>query len=302
MAFAMTFCPGIAWIIAQLPSKSIVIEYLNFEYSIWRIFLFFCALMSGFTSLGLSFLPESPKFYLAHNQHEKAMKVMRMIFSWNTKQPISDYPVEEIRLDENYVARTRERSFFKLMWNQTIPLFQSPFLLNTLRTSFLMFLLFAGSSGFYMWTPDILNILMRNNDTDSTVCHVVLDVVEHRSLWVFFKVFILNSFKYWEFSIFFQKSNIHRHKLWICRRCESLRNNFWDGSCVFNYLLHQRTRNQQYWKKESSEFLVFCLWSLLYIFGMGRRFLSDFVSHGDIFDFGSLWQYFKRYSGGHVSN
>lgn len=173
MAFAMTFCPLIAWLIALLPSKSLHIPVLDIDYSIWRIFLFFCAILDGLASLGLLFLPESPKFYLAQNEHDKALEVMRTIFSWNTKARPEDYPIEYIELDETFAHTRKNKSFFKLMWHQTIPLFKTPFLIDTARTAFLMFSLFAASSGFYMWTPDILNTMMKTNQTESTVCSII---------------------------------------------------------------------------------------------------------------------------------
>lgn len=178
MAFAMTFCPGIAWIVAYLPSNAIHVEFIDFQFSIWRIFLLLCASLSGITSLGLYFMPESPKFYIAQNENEKAVQVMAKIYQWNTKNPPQEYPVTEITLDENYLTQYKEHSFFKSMWKQTVPLIEKQFLLNTVRTSFLMFILFAASSGFYLWTPNILNTIMKNNTTDLGVCEIVGDVAQ----------------------------------------------------------------------------------------------------------------------------
>lgn len=182
MAFAMTFCPLIAWMVALMPSKSIHIPVLEFDYSIWRIFLFFCASLDGLVSLGLLFLPESPKFYLAQHRQDDALKVMKMIYSCNKNAPGDEYPVEKLELGEDIVEPNKDLSFLKLMWHQTVPLFKTTYLLNTVRTSFLMFSLFAASSGFYMWTPDILNTMNKSNQTESTVCSVIGDVISGRNL------------------------------------------------------------------------------------------------------------------------
>lgn len=181
MAFALTFCPGVAWAILKfqhIASISFIIPVIEMNYSIWRIFLLLCSSLSGMIMILLCFLPESPKFLLAHGKHEEALKILSNIYRRN-KGTDSAYPVNNIVLNELLVRRQTENlSIFTQVWRQTSPLFKSALLVNTLRTSFIMFSLFAASSGFFMWTPDILNKLLDYRNMNYTVCHVIDDVVK----------------------------------------------------------------------------------------------------------------------------
>jgi MFS transporter, VNT family, synaptic vesicle glycoprotein 2 len=185
MAFALTFCPGVGWLILKfqhVATISFVIPIIEMNYSIWRIFLLLCSLLSGVVSILLFFLPESPKFLLAQEKHDEALNILKDIYRRN-KNTDSAYPVDKIWLDEFLVKKqTKRPSFFRQVWIQTSPLFKSPLLSNTLRTSFIMFSLFAASSGFFMWTPDILNKLLDYRDQNYTVCHVIDDVLKHKRM------------------------------------------------------------------------------------------------------------------------
>lgn len=184
MAFALTFCPGVAWLILKfqhIAALSFVIPVIELNYSIWRIFLLLCASLSGFVSILLCFLPESPKFLLAQGKHDEALKILQLIYRWNRKSDA--YPVTQICLNELLTKKsTQTTTFCNKIWRQVSPLFKSPLLSNTVRTSFVMFSLFAASSGFFMWTPDILNKLQDYRGQNYTVCHVIDDVIQMKKL------------------------------------------------------------------------------------------------------------------------
>lgn len=180
MAFALTFCPGLGWLILKfehIASINFFIPIIQMNFSIWRIFLLICASVSGFVSILLFFLPESPKFLLAQGRHDEVLKILRKIYRWNNNKMV--YDVDRIYLDELLAKKTSQRPpFLHQLWNQTSPLFKSPLLKNTLKTSFVMFSLFAASSGFFLWTPDILNKLQDYKTFNNlTVCDVIDDVV-----------------------------------------------------------------------------------------------------------------------------
>lgn len=185
MAFALTFCPGVAWLILtfqHIATLSFVIPILEMNYSIWRIFLLLCSLLSGVTAVLLCFLPESPKFLLAQEKHDEALKILKEINRRNRK-PDSIYPVIAISLNELLLEKSSQTlTFRQQVVKQTSPLFKPPLLVNTIRTSFIMFSLFAASSGFFMWTPDILNKLLDYRDMNYTVCDVIDEVVKHKKL------------------------------------------------------------------------------------------------------------------------
>lgn len=185
MAFALTFCPGVAWLILKfehVASLGFVVPLIGMDYSIWRIFLLACSSLSGIVMILLCFLPESPKFLLAQERHDEALKILEGIYRRN-KKTSSSFPVHTITLDELLLKRSSEATpFFSQVWRQTSPFFKPPLLGNTLRTSFIMFSLFAASSGFFMWTPDILNKLQSYRGQNYTVCHVIDEVVKSKNL------------------------------------------------------------------------------------------------------------------------
>lgn len=158
-------------------TASFVIPIIEMKYGTWRILLLLCSLLSGTTSILLCFLPESPKFLLAQEKHDEALSILKEVYHRNRKQ-VSIYPVTAITLDELLVKRSSEDlTFWQQVLKQTSPLFKSPLLINTIRTSFIMFSIFAASSGFFMWTPDILNKLLDYRYKNYTVCDVVDEVV-----------------------------------------------------------------------------------------------------------------------------
>lgn len=185
MAFALTFCPGVAWLILtfqHIASISFFIPLIDMNYSIWRLFLLLCSLLSGSVSILLCFLPESPKFLLAQEKHDEALKILQDIYRRNRRTD-GAYPVHNIILNELLAKKETETvSFLRQVVQQTSPLFKPPLLINTARTCFIMFSLFAASSGFFMWTPDILNKLLDHRNQDQTVCQVIDDVVKLKEL------------------------------------------------------------------------------------------------------------------------
>lgn len=181
MAFALTFCPAIGWIIIESESVAFVIPLIEMKYAAWRIFLLISSLLAGIVSILLCFLPESPKFLLAQGRHDEALEILRSIHRMNfgTKKL---YQIDNVHLNETplLVREHRNISIFRQIWEQTSPLFKSPYLCNTLKTIFCMFSLFAGSSGFFMWTPDVLNKLLDFKDDGHTVCDVIDKVIMTR--------------------------------------------------------------------------------------------------------------------------
>lgn len=126
----------------------------------------------------LLFLPESPKFLLAQGRDAEALKTLEEIFVRNSNSnEEGTYPVKYVYLGENQLAIGQDVSFFKLVWNQTVPLFKSPLLINTAKTSFIMFSLLSVSSGFFMWVPEILNKSLDYKEREMFVCDVINEVM-----------------------------------------------------------------------------------------------------------------------------
>jgi MFS transporter, VNT family, synaptic vesicle glycoprotein 2 len=168
MAFSLTLSPSLGWIFLQIDANSFV------HFSMWRVFLLVCSSISFVIAVSLYFLAESPKFLLAKQRDDEALKVLERIYKWN-KGGRGVFGVTKIDINE---AMLNNSNSSQSCWAKSIPLFKPPLLKSTLKISFLMFSFFANSSGFFMWTPDILNQIL--DYPNLTVCEVTDKVIISR--------------------------------------------------------------------------------------------------------------------------
>jgi len=87
--------------------------------------------------------------FSAQNRETDAVDVLEMIYNSNNKKALFAYPVKFITPETCGVAAVG-RSFCKVFWHQVAPLFHPPLLLHTIKASFVMFVVFSISSGFYV--------------------------------------------------------------------------------------------------------------------------------------------------------
>lgn len=73
-----------------------------FLYNSWRIFLAICSIPSVLVAVFLFFLPESPKYLLTRNEHQKALEVFKQIYATNTGNDPEMYPVSFVSVDIEY--------------------------------------------------------------------------------------------------------------------------------------------------------------------------------------------------------
>lgn len=84
---------ALAWIIIP---RDIGYRSPMFLYNSWRIFLAICSIPSILVAVFLFFLPESPKFLLTRNDHQKALEVFKQIYATNTGNDPDMYPVSSL--------------------------------------------------------------------------------------------------------------------------------------------------------------------------------------------------------------
>lgn len=183
MAFGMIYLPLLAWCIIPLDAQ-LNLQFLGTRYGLWRLYLLLTSLNAVLILCGISFLPESPKFLLIGKQHDQVLEILARIYRWNQGKSEQTFPVKSIALDaiDSAFAEEMQRKTsagLRYVWDQTVPLFRPPLAGNTARASFLMFGLFASSSGLFMWIPDILNVYINYKDESITICQVV-DII-HRN-------------------------------------------------------------------------------------------------------------------------
>jgi len=162
------------------------ISVIDLDYKTWRLFIIVCGSLSALCGFTFMFLPESPKFIFATGNEEEALKILQKMFVINTGRPAEEYEVLEIVKDAEYMEAVNQLHIkrtccafetFKLMWAQTVPLFQKEHRKNTFLACCIQFLIFLTSNGLYMFFPEILNRMADFMDghagVSSTVCQIL---------------------------------------------------------------------------------------------------------------------------------
>ncbi|XP_058825939.1 synaptic vesicle glycoprotein 2C isoform X3 [Topomyia yanbarensis] len=190
MAFGMIYLPIMAWFIIPLDADqhlNLYVGPLQMRYSLWRAYLILSSFASVLIICGMVYLPESGKFLLSTTgENEKVLQILTKMYCWNHGKPEYTFPVKSVALDaidSAFADEMRRKSSLGLryVWEQTVPLFRQPLLGNTIRAAFLMFGLFAASSGLFMWMPDILNTYINYKESQITICQVVEIIHRNRT-------------------------------------------------------------------------------------------------------------------------
>lgn len=146
----------------------------------------------------MTFLPESPKFQLAMGKPKESLDIMRKMYASNTGNPkevsntaidpyycftianfviFQKYPVQSIAAPSatgtSFSEVTGVKETMRLVWNQTMPLFKPPYVINLLVMCGSMFTLFAVVHGQQFWYPQILSYYSKNVDLPLTTCEVI---------------------------------------------------------------------------------------------------------------------------------
>lgn len=62
-------------------------QIFSLNFKPWRLFMVCNSFINLWNGVVFAFLPESPKFLLAMNEKEKALRVLKMVYAFNTGQP-----------------------------------------------------------------------------------------------------------------------------------------------------------------------------------------------------------------------
>lgn len=152
-----------AWLVIN---QDWIVEFpsVHFTYKPWRLFIVGCSTLSLVAFIILCILPESPKFVLGQGDQAAAIRILKTVHRWNCG---NDADLADIHAlyDETASANehcVQQKSLFASIWLQTKPLFMAPHLKTTVLLCILKFIEFAGTNGVYMWIPEVLNRLAKN--------------------------------------------------------------------------------------------------------------------------------------------
>lgn len=150
--------------------------FLGLRFSSWRVLLLANVSISLVALLGISTLPETPKYQLVQGRPLESLETLRTIFAQNTGRDRSEYPVRDIVLESGGASLGDVHGFLdavRLIWHQTVPLFYRSRLPHTLNICFSQFLIYFLAQGIFMWFPTILDELGTRGGEDTLLCGVL---------------------------------------------------------------------------------------------------------------------------------
>uniref|UniRef100_A0A8C8ETK1 Major facilitator superfamily (MFS) profile domain-containing protein n=1 Tax=Oncorhynchus tshawytscha TaxID=74940 RepID=A0A8C8ETK1_ONCTS len=160
-----------------------------YQFHSWRVFVVVCALPCVCAVVALTFIPESPRFFLEMGKHDEAWMVLKQIHDTNMRargEPEKVFTVNKIKLpkhlDElvemqsdsaNPVAKVlfRIRTELRGIWLTFMKCFNYPVRDNTIKLAIVWFTLSFGYYGLSVWFPDVIHHLQSDEYASRVKTH-----------------------------------------------------------------------------------------------------------------------------------
>ncbi|KAK2888017.1 synaptic vesicle glycoprotein 2C-like isoform X1 [Channa argus] len=160
-----------------------------YQFHSWRVFVVVCALPCVSAVVALTFMPESPRFYLEMGKHDEAWMVLKHIHDTNMRargEPERVFTVNRIKipkqLDELVEMRSESANpvlkvLFKIkaelrgIWLTFMKCFSYPVKDNTLKLATVWFTLSFGYYGLSVWFPDVIKHLQADEYASRVKIH-----------------------------------------------------------------------------------------------------------------------------------
>ncbi|GFY76749.1 synaptic vesicle glycoprotein 2B [Trichonephila inaurata madagascariensis] len=186
------FVAVLAWGIIPR-SGATIMDTKRLQFGRWRKFLLICSIPAIVSAVGVSFLPESPRFLLEMGRNSEAIYVYKQIFSWNNAvKSGEEYQLTELEVPGKrptvHVSIPSNRGILREMlrsvencWNNISGVFASP---HTFLTLFLLVIWTTTSFGFYgisIWLHEYTKVI-EDNDFESRTIKQANLIVEDKNL------------------------------------------------------------------------------------------------------------------------
>uniref|UniRef100_A0A8C6LQ55 Synaptic vesicle glycoprotein 2C n=1 Tax=Nothobranchius furzeri TaxID=105023 RepID=A0A8C6LQ55_NOTFU len=155
-----------------------------YQFHSWRVFVVVCALPCVSAVVALTFMPESPRFFLETGKHDEAWMVLKHIHDTNMRargEPERVFTVNRIKvpkqLDElvemqNESANPVLKVLFKIkIWLTFMRCFNHPVKDNTTKLAAVWFTLSFGYYGLSVWFPDVIKHLQADEYASRVKIH-----------------------------------------------------------------------------------------------------------------------------------
>ncbi|CAB3235175.1 unnamed protein product [Arctia plantaginis] len=151
------------------------ISLLGIVYRPWRLLIIVLALPSGIGAIAIYFFRESPKFLFNSGKQEEALEVLKYIYAVNHRGSKEEFPVSSLKLEEQ--GTKKKMSLLKAMYEQSAPLFRSPYLWRSLQLFYIVAVVYITNNSFLIWLPHILNVIRLSMESDvynsGNICHLI---------------------------------------------------------------------------------------------------------------------------------
>ncbi|XP_036384865.1 synaptic vesicle glycoprotein 2C-like [Megalops cyprinoides] len=160
-----------------------------YQFHSWRVFVVVCALPCVCAVVALTFMPESPRFYLEVGKHDEAWMVLKQIHDTNMRargQPEKVFTVNRIKIPKQIDELVEMHSesgnpaskvFFRVkselhgIWLTFLRCFNYPVKDNTIKLAVVWFTLSFGYYGLSVWFPDVIKHLQADEYASRVKTH-----------------------------------------------------------------------------------------------------------------------------------
>ncbi|XP_053277178.1 synaptic vesicle glycoprotein 2Ca isoform X2 [Pleuronectes platessa] len=160
-----------------------------YQFHSWRVFVVVCALPCVCAVVALTFMPESPRFYLEVGKHDEAWMILKQIHDTNMRargQPEKVFTVNRIKipkqLDELVEMQSESgnsvsKFFFRIkaetqgIYHNLMKCFNYPMRENMMRLATVWFTLSFGYYGLSVWFPDVIKHLQADDYASKVKIH-----------------------------------------------------------------------------------------------------------------------------------
>ncbi|XP_077378775.1 synaptic vesicle glycoprotein 2Ca [Festucalex cinctus] len=160
-----------------------------YQFHSWRVFVVVCALPCVCAVVALTFMPESPRFYLEVGKHDEAWMILKQIHDTNMRargQPEKVFSVNRIKIPkqldefvelESETGNTVSKAIFRMkaeihgIYLNLMKCFNYPMRENMMRLAIVWFTLSFGYYGLSVWFPDVIKHLQADEYASKVQIH-----------------------------------------------------------------------------------------------------------------------------------
>nr|XP_015827995.2 synaptic vesicle glycoprotein 2Ca [Nothobranchius furzeri] len=160
-----------------------------YQFHSWRVFVVVCALPCVCAVVALTFMPESPRFYLEVGKHDEAWMILKQIHDTNMRargQPEKVFTVNRIKIPrqtdelvemESESGNSISKVFFRIksevhgIYLNLMKCFNYPMKENMVRLAIVWLTLSFGYYGLSVWFPDVIKHLQADEYASKVKIH-----------------------------------------------------------------------------------------------------------------------------------